>query len=202
MSCSTSRCACYKSARSCSRKCRCSVWKNEHNSTAPEKKFHYETQLPVRGCSCGKPNSVKLSCKDSERKSKCPCVIRESGCTDICRYNCGNVIQTGGIISQLSTTTTRTNRETVSLYKRKKSEQFIKDEGADIKTGPWKEMETLCLVVCKQLLHTNHNSANKVSLQNMYNFVVKCNAIKNVCLPFSNEKITAQVAAKILHLNR
>jgi len=122
---------------------------------------------------------------------------------DICRcYNGGNVIQTGGIISQLSTTTTRTNRETVSPYKRKKSEQFIKDEGADIKTGPWKEMETLCLVVCKQLLHTNHNSANKVSLQNMYNFVVKCNAIKNVCLPFSNEKSTGQVAAKILHLNR
>ena len=88
-----SNCPCVKENVCCSRKCKCRNCNNLCKSTAvsPPTKF-------LR-CRCGETTAHRkdtgiriVSCRDTEKKSKCPCLGSYQGCSDLCRcFNCENV---------------------------------------------------------------------------------------------------------------
>ena len=62
-------------------------------------------------------------------------------------------------------------------------------------------METLCLIVCKELLMFNELPINSVNVATLYNFAAESDKLEELSLIMAR-KSTAQVAAKIKHLNK
>ena len=100
-----------------------------------------------KGCRCGQGNKSKdddlmqESCRDGSRKSRCPCVARGIGCTNLCRcINCANIMQAR--VAQVTPMKQRKRkRELVSPYKRKKGKEFMEDQKASIGSGTWRNLE-------------------------------------------------------------
>lgn len=199
LKCTSSKCPCNRISRACSRKCRCRNCNNDNNHTTVESKG----LKGRKGCTCGNTLKYKetshVSCRDGKRKTKCPCVAGGFGCSEICRcYNCGNVIQTGGV-SITPNQQRKRKRETISTYKRTKGVQFMRNESAPVTSGPWSVLETLCLVVCKEVLLINGLPTNSSNFTLLYNLVAESNEVKELSLTVA-VKSTAQVAAKMAHL--
>ena len=134
------------------------------------------------------------------RKTKCPCVAEGVGCTEACNcHNCGNIFQTGGVSATLSTGRKR-RRETISSYKRKRGSEFTASQNDPVTSGPWRLLETLCLVVCKELLVINELPRSSLNFSNLYNVIAESDKVKELSLTIAR-KTTAQVAAKIAHLS-
>ena len=66
--------------------------------------------------------------------------------------------------------------------------------------GPWRNLETLCLIVCRDVLLDNVISTNSTNLKVLYNYVAESDIVNSMSLVIS-AKSTAQVAAKVKHLN-
>ena len=66
--------------------------------------------------------------------------------------------------------------------------------------GPWRLLETLCLVVCKEILLIRELPRNSSNFSTLYNFVAESDKVKEMSLTIER-KSTAQVAAKIAHLS-
>ena len=62
-------------------------------------------------------------------------------------------------------------------------------------------METLCLIVCEELLMFNELQINSVSVATLYNFAAESDKLEELSLIMAR-KSTAQVAAKIKHLTK
>ena len=62
-------------------------------------------------------------------------------------------------------------------------------------------METLCLIVCKELLAFNELPINSLNVATLYNFVAESDKLEELSLIIAR-KSTAQVAAKIKHLTK
>ena len=62
-------------------------------------------------------------------------------------------------------------------------------------------METLCLIVCKELLVFNELPINSLNVATLYNFVAESDEIEELSLIIAR-KSTTQVAAKIKHLTK
>ena len=137
------------------------------------------TQL-YTGCRCGvgrkrkaagDPQASHKSCQDGLRKSNCPCVAGGIGCTDVCRcFNCGNIVQARAD-SGKNPKRKKRNRVTVSPYKRKKGSLFMISQNAEVDYGPWRNIETLCLMVCRDVLLSQRISINSKNLHDLYDFV-------------------------------
>ena len=90
-----SGCPCVKKNICCTRKCKCRNCNNLSKSTVPSTC----TPLKLLRCRCGENTALKkddsinvVSCRDGEKKSKCPCLGSGQGCSDLCRcFNCENV---------------------------------------------------------------------------------------------------------------
>lgn len=200
IACTTSKCPCNRKGEGCSRRCRCYNCKNKNISTKEAEKSSPEKRKRNGGCKCGntitKKDTKRVSCKDSERKTRCPCVAEGAGCTINCKCkNCGNIFQTGGVSARLNKGR-KSRRETVSSYKRKPGTEFMESENASVTSGPWSLLETLCLVVCKELLILNALTVNSSNLSTLYNFVAESDKVKELSFIIA-QKTTAQVAAKI-----
>lgn len=86
-------CSCVKKNFCSSRKCKCRNCNNLSKSTA--------LSLPSKflRCRCGETKAYKkdtgiriVSCRDAEKKSKCPCLGSYQGCSDLFQcFNCENV---------------------------------------------------------------------------------------------------------------
>ncbi|CAH3024692.1 unnamed protein product [Porites evermanni] len=92
-----------------------------------------------------------------------------------------------------------TTRELVSPYKRKKGKEFMEDHKASISSGTWRNLETFCLIVCREVLLSHSISENPGNLKLLYNFVAQSDSVKAMLLPIS-VKSTSQIAAKIAYL--
>ena len=186
IACTTSRCPCNKQSQACSRKCRCYNCNNE-NITKFVRPSGIETRRRNGGpCACGKSlnkeDQDRVSCKDGKRKTKCPCATEGIGCTEKCKCrNCGNTIQTGGVSTALGTGRKR-RRETVSSYKRKCGTEFLTCQNVPVTQGPWRLMETLCLIVCKELLAFNELPINSLNVATLYNFVAESDKLEELSL--------------------
>lgn len=201
-SCESTSCPCHNHKQPCTRKCRCFNCNNPHRDEARLESPHFLN----KGCTCGltmkKMNPTYMSCSDNERKTKCPCVAKGIGCSSKC-YNCANVIQAkNGVYSPCaSNTTKKRNRETVSPYKRRKGSSFLTDLEVPITSGPWKDLETICLIVCREVLAMTGVERNSRNLGQIYRFVAECNKVNEMGLSIETKSI-AQVAAKMLHLDK
>lgn len=207
ISCTDSKCPCNSKMQSCTRKCRCYNCKNDYNENMTPQKRYNKFLRPKRGCTCGSASKLKnpnlISCRDGKRKTKCPCLAGSFGCTDNCRcYNCGNIFQVGGISAAIpNQERKRRNRETVSPYKRRKGADFMELQRAAITSGPWRVLETLCLLVCREVLLFNHLPVNSSTLAQLYNYVAQSHTLREMSLGIAT-KSTAQIASKYAHLSK
>ena len=64
-------------------------------------------------------------------------------------------------------------------------------QDAEVDCGPWRNIETLCLTVCRDVLLSQGLSINSKNLHDLYDFV----AVMDMSL-----NILRQIAAKIAHL--
>ena len=76
----------------------------------------------------------------------------------------------------------------------------MESEKAPVDLGPWRVLETLCLIVCRDVLVINTIATNSTNLKVLYNYVAQSESVKAMSLAMA-AKSTAQVAAKIKHLN-
>ena len=129
--------------------------------------------------------------------TKCPCATEGIGCTEKCKCrNCGNTIQT---VSTALGTGREQRRKTVSSYERKCGTEFLSSQNVPVTQGPRRLMETLCLIVFKELLVFNELPINSVNVATLYNFAAESDKLEELSL-IMVRKSTAQVAAKIKHL--
>ena len=199
--CVSNRCPCYKLERSCSRKCRCYNCKNKNDS----KPNGIKKNKKSKGHRCGIAKKCKgsdasnKSCQDSVRKSGCQWVASGTGCSELCRcVNCGNIFQARIAIESTSNPRKR-RRQLVSPYKRKTGSTFMSAENVPVKSGPWRSLEMLCLMVCREVLFRHGVCVNTRNLQILFIFVAQSDSVKDMPL-LIDYKSTAQVAAKIAHL--
>ena len=68
-----------------------------------------------------------------------------------------------------------------------------------MESEPWRNIETLCLMVCRDVLLSQGLSINSKNLRDLYDFVAKSPAVMEMSLNIA-AKSTAQIAAKIAHL--
>ena len=71
---------------------------------------------------------------------------------------------------------------------------------APVTSGPWRLLEALCLVVCKEILFIRELPRNSSNFSTLYNFVAESDKVKEMSSTIER-KSTAQVAAKIAHLS-
>ena len=195
IACTTSRCPCNKQSQACSRKCRCYNCKNE-NITKFVGLSGIETRRQNGGpCACGinskKEDTDRVSCKDGKRKRSVHVLRRVSDAPKSANAATAEItIQTGGVSTVLGTGRKR-RRETVSSYKRKCGTECLTGQIFPVTQGPWRLMETLCLIVFKELLVFNELPINSVNVGTLYNLSL-----------IIARKSTAQVGAKIKHLTK
>ena len=72
---------------------------------------------------------------------------------------------------------------------------------APINPGPWTTLETLCLIVCKELLLSSHIAASTSNLSALYKFVADSPNVKTISLNIGM-KSSAQIAAKVANLSK
>ena len=76
----------------------------------------------------------------------------------------------------------------------------MESEKAPVDLGPWRVLETLCLIVCRDVLVINTIATTSTNLKVLYNYVAQSKSVKAMSLAMA-AKSTAQVAAKMKHLN-
>ena len=76
----------------------------------------------------------------------------------------------------------------------------MESEKVSVHFGPWRVLETLCLIVCRDVLMINTIATTSTNLKDLYNYVAQSESVKAMSLAIST-KSTAQVAAKMKHLN-
>ena len=72
-------------------------------------------------------------------------------------------------------------------------------ENVPVESGPWRNLETLCLMVCREVLLGHEVSVNARKLQLPYSFIARSDIVKDMS-SLIGYKSTVQVAVKILHL--
>jgi len=87
----------------------------------------------------------------------------------------------GGVSATLSTGRKR-RRETISSYKRKRGSEFTASQNDPVTSGPWRLLETLCLVVCKELLVINELPRSSLNFSNLYNVIAESDKVKELSL--------------------
>ena len=201
ISCVSDICPCKKNESPCTRDCRWHNCRNvDHISNTSGRENGMDETAFNKGYRCGQGNKSKdddlmqESCRDSSRKSRYSCVARGIG--DLCRcINCANIIQAR--VAQVTPMKQRKRkRELVSPYKRKKGKEFMEDQKASISSGTWRNLETFCLIVCREVLLSHSISENPGNFKLLYNFVAQSDRVKAMLLPIS-VKSTSQIVAKI-----
>ena len=76
----------------------------------------------------------------------------------------------------------------------------MESEKAPVDLGPWRVLETLCLIACRDVIVTNTIATTSTNLKVLYNYVAQSESVKAMSLAIA-AKSTAQVAAKMKHLN-
>ena len=205
ISCVSDICPCKKNESPCTRACRFHNCRNvDHISNTSGRENGMDETAFNKGYRCGQGNKSKdddlmqESCRDGSRKSRFPCVARGIGCTNLCKcINCANIIQAR--VAQVTPMKQRKRkRELVSPYKRKKGKEFMEDQKASISSGTWRNLETFCLIVCREVLLSHSISENPGNFKLLYNFVAQSDSVKAMLPPIS-VKSTSQIAAKIAY---
>ena len=76
----------------------------------------------------------------------------------------------------------------------------MESEKAPVDLGPWRVLQTICLIVCRDVLVINTIATNSTNLKVLYYYVAQSESVKAMSLAMA-AKSPAEVAAKIKHLN-
>ena len=207
-SCTYSRsqqCSCLSSGRMCSRLCQCYNCCNPLNSTAK-----VASPPSLHRCRCGrgskKSESNRAACRDcpGNRKSKCPCLKLGVSCSSACQcLGCGNPhnqTTRKHIASACSPTLLKKRkRSNPDPYKRKGGSNYLTSQGFDISVGPWKDFETLLLLVVYELLEISNLHDKSQSIVTLYNFVAGSSQVIQMNLDIATKR-SAQIIGKLLHV--
>ncbi|XP_078346062.1 uncharacterized protein LOC144631498 isoform X2 [Oculina patagonica] len=198
------QCSCLSSGRMCSRRCQC------YNCCNPLNNGTKVTSSPsLHRCRCGRGStkskgSNKAVCRDWSRKSKCPCLKSGVSCSSACQcLGCGNPHNqttrkhvTSACSPGLPKKRKRSNPDP---YKRKGGSVFLSSQGFDVSVGPWKDLETLLLLVVYELLEISNLHENSQSIVTMYNFVADSSLVIQMKLDIATKR-SAQIIGKLLHV--
>ena len=73
-------------------------------------------------------------------------------------------------------------RQLVSPYKRKTGKTFMSAENVPVESGPWRNLEMLCLMVCREVLFGHGVYVKARNLQMLFNFVAQSDTVLKICL--------------------
>ena len=76
----------------------------------------------------------------------------------------------------------------------------MESEKVSVNFGPWRVLETLCLIVCRDVLMINTIAPTPTNLKDLYNYIAQSESVKAMSLAMASKSM-AQVAAKMKHLN-
>lgn len=189
-SCANSNCPCVASKINCNPKCRCTNRCKNASIVFSDKP-----------CSCGQADRENPHCLPPEprsRKRGCPCQRQGKQCTDKCRCtNCANGKEARGPKEK------RSSRDDASPYKRKRTSEYCKDVGDELKHGRWNELESVTLIVilkmAKRMMISEDDIEDEVA--DMYNTFVDFNNTLEVPLGI-RKKTCNQIRFKLLHLSK
>lgn len=197
-------CPCVKENVCCSRKCKCRNCNNLSKSTAvsPPTKF-------LR-CRCGETTAHRkdtgiriVSCRDTEKKSKCPCLGSYQGCSDLCRcFNCENVHGTRLSAQFNCPRGVKKKKRSDPGYKRQRSCDFLATGGFEPSSGPWTNFECAVLVAVIKVLSFTLIGPTADNISKLFNYVVD-SGHHSQAMPFKpSSKTMHQISGKLAHLER
>lgn len=197
-------CPCVKKNVCCSRKCKCRNCNNLSKSTAlsPPSKF-------LR-CRCGETKAYKkvtgiriVSCRDTEKKSKCPCLGSSQGCSALCQcFNCENVHGTRLAAQFKSPKGVKKKKRSDTGYKRQRSCYFLASGGFEPPSGPWTNFECAVLVAVIKVLSLTLIVPTADNITKLFNYVVG-SGHHSQAMPFTpSSKTMHQISGKLAHLER
>lgn len=149
----STRCTCIKKGAGCTRRCRCICCKNSSSHTQ-------SVQSPSKGCRCGisnKGDPTYKACIDlPTRKSKCPCLDQQSGCTDTCQCNnCNNHYGSNSASTTYTPKGKARRRAKHDNLQCSKGVDYLSEKGFQVKEGPWTSLETVTLLVIIEIIELN-----------------------------------------------
>lgn len=196
-----SGCPCVKKKLSCTRKCKCRNCQNQSNSTAKTPPPH------LVSCRCGESAAYKkglniVSCKDVEKKSKCPCLGSGQGCSHLCKcHNCDNMHGARSVAQAQSPGCPRKRKRGDQQYKRAKSCNFLASAGFAPLSGPWTNFECSLLATVINVLSLTLIAPTAKNIAQLFNYVTDSSHAQETSFKPSNKTIN-QIAAKLAHLER
>lgn len=197
------KCVCFKQGQPCSRLCRC---KNCHNPASNnERKF--QSKKNRKSCMCGNGRKADdtdyVACKDKdERKSKCPCLRDNLGCTSDCRCrNCGNAFNTGDDVpgkrsAEEVTGKTKRRRNNPQSYKRLKGADFVSYQESEVPAETWSELENIMLLVIQEILFLTNLPVESANIVSLYQFIAASEFVSEMGLPL-NAKEAPEIDGKL-----
>ena len=90
-------------------------------------------------------------------------------------------------------------RSNPDTYKRKGGSNYLTSQGFNISVGPWKDLETLLLLVVYELLEISNLHDKSQSIVTLYNFVAGSNQVVQMNLDIATKR-SAQIVGKLLHV--
>lgn len=158
-------------------------------------------------CRCGegmakkKGNGTKYAvCKDTESKSKCPCLGHGQGCSSFCScLGCKNVH--GARSCSTSRPSGVKRKRLPGIYKKGKGSQFLKSAGIPQIHGPWTHYESVLLISVIKVVNLTDMQPSPGNISTLYNFVLSSKSSGQ--MPVSPTLKTAtQITAKLAHMEK
>lgn len=193
------KCPCISQGLSCGNGCRCKGCQNVEN--IPEVKV----QLKTVSCRCGEgipsTNIEHISCRDANRKSKCPCFKHKEPCGESCRCkNCKNIFGENDKTHSLpSSPVVKRKRSNPSPYKKIRSADFLIEHKCSLSSSVWSEYETCLLIATVNIIVSSLVPLSVNSTTTLYNHVVQSRLCEEKKLPIRIKKKT-QIGAKLRQL--
>lgn len=189
-SCGGSNCPCFGSKIKCKPACKC------RNSCRNSSVFFSD-----KPCSCGQADRNNPHCLPPEPKSQkrgCPCRKQEKPCTSKCRCcNCANGKEETRLQKE------RSSRDDASPYKRKRTSEYCKDIGDELKHGRWNELESITLIAIFKMARRMQISEDDLEdeVADMFNTFVEFNNTLEVPLGIRKKSLN-QIRFKLIHLSK
>ena len=139
-----------------------------------------------------------------KRKSKCPCLKLGVSCSSACHcLDCGNphnlTIRKHVTSACSPTLPKKRKRSNPDPCKRKGGSNYLTSQGFDISVGPWKDFETLLLLIVYELLEISNLHEKSQSIVTLYNFVAGSSQVIQMNLDIATKR-SAQIVGKLLQV--
>ena len=201
-------CPCVRKGMLCDGRCICKNCCNLNQEVSASGDYS-AGKMPYKplSCRCGegmtkkKGNGTKYAaCKDTEIKSRCPCLGYGQGCSSLCScLGCENVH--GARSCATSRLAGLKRKRSPGIYKKGKGSQFLKSAGIPQIHGPWTHYESVLLISVIKVINLTDVQPSPGNISTLYNFVLRSKSSGQ--MPVSPTlKTAAQITAKLAHMEK